>query len=157
MASVKSGFWENAAGAVATYSFSNPRSPNRYHLMRMFRKRNMKAYSEILKTLLDDSTPASTASVTISQVDAVATPNSNSQGGVRGVTANQIVDGLLNNQYNTATPNTARAVAASDVTAIQAEIYGGDRAIRAPTNGSSTITYPSDASGNGGGGKGETK
>ena len=42
------------------------------------------------------------------------------------------------------------AVTAADVTAIQTEIIpSGSRANRAPT------TYPTDAAGNGGGGKGE--
>jgi hypothetical protein len=122
-------------------------TPNRYHLARLFRKRNMKQVSEVLKTLLDDSTPASAASVAIAQVDAVANVNANVQGGVRGVTSNEIMDASLVNQPDASNPNTARNVAAADVTELQKDLFGGSNTNRAPT------TYPVDKSGNGGGGK----
>ena len=133
--------------ADTTYSFSSGRSPNRYHLTRILRKKNMKQVSEILKTLLDDATPASTASVTSAQVDAIATTGgTNSQGGVRTVTSNEIVDSaLVSATGNTA--NTARAVDATDVTELQKDMHGGSYTNRAPG------TYPTDAAGNGGGGK----
>jgi hypothetical protein len=129
------------------YSFSSGRSANRYHLTRLLRKRGMKNVNEILKTLLDDATPASTASVTVAQIDSVATPGgTNSQGGVRGVTSNEIINSsLVSATSNTAA--TARAVVAGDVTELQKDLYGGTYANRAPG------TYPTDASGNGGGGK----
>ncbi len=131
------------------YSFSNGRSPNRYHLSRLLRGRGMRNYGEILSTLLTDSTPSTSASVTNSQIDAVATTGgTNSQGGVRGVTSNEEIDLLLNKDAATASANTARAVSAADVTAMQTEIIpSGSRATRSPS------TYPTDASGNGGGGK----
>lgn len=145
------GFWESDAGATSTYSLLNPRSPNRYHLMRILRKRGMRNYGEILSTLLTDSTPATSASVLTTQVDAIATPDSgeNSQGGVRGTTANETVDLLLNKNVGTASANTTRAVSATDVTAMQTEIIpGGSRALRRLTDAQMV-----DLSGNGGGGK----
>ena len=146
-----SGFWESEGGidgsGNATYNLQSKRSPNRYHLTRLLRNRAMKPYSEVLTTLLADSTPASTASVTIAQIDAVADTTANVQGGVRGVTSNEFVDASLIPSVNTAGANTARAVAAADVTEIQKDLYGGTLSNRAPA------TYPTDASGNGGGGK----
>ena len=124
------------------------RTPNRYHLARLLKKRGMKQVSEVLSTLLADSDPSSTASVTISQIDAVANTGDNVQGGVRTVTSNEIMDNTLLNPASSATPNTARAVAAGDVAELQKDLIGGSNSNRAPT-------YPTDASGNGGGGKGE--
>jgi len=146
-------FWESSSygpgDSNGTYEFLNARSPNRYHLSRLLRKRGMRVYGELLSTLLEDSTPASSASVTIAQIDATATPGgTNSQGGVRGVTSNETVDLTINSDKDDASANTARAVTAADVTAIQTEIIpGGSRATRSPS------IYPTDASGNGGGGK----
>jgi len=119
--------------------------------MRILRKRGMRNYGEILSTLLEDSSPASTASVTTAQVDHSATPGgTNSQGGVRTVTSNETMDLTINSDKDDASANTSRAVSAADVTAIQTEIIpSGARANRQPT------TYPTDASGNGGGGKQE--
>ena len=143
------GFWEDAAGSVSTYSLLSKRSPNRYHLMRVLRKAGMRQHGEILSTLLTDSSPSSTASVTRSQVDAVATTGgTNSQGGVRGVTSNEQMSSEINNDQSSSGANTARAVAAGDVTELQTELIpSGSRSNRAPA------TYPTDASGNGGGGK----
>ena len=141
------GFWEDDAGASSTYSLLSKRSPNRYHLTRVLRKTGMRQHGEIISTLLEDSTPASTASVTVAQVDAVADTTANVQGGVRTVTSNEQMDSVINNDQDSATPNTARAVTAADVTELQTELLpSGSRADRAPT-------YPVDASGNGGGGK----
>lgn len=146
-------FWESSdygpGDTNATYEFLSARSPNRYHLMRLLRKRGMRNYGEILSTLLEDSTPASTASVTTTQVDHTSTPGgTNSQGGVRSTTANQTIDLTINSDKDDASANTARAVTSADVTAIQTEIIPtGSRARRAPA------TYATDASGNGGGGK----
>ena len=144
-------FWTTAFGPGETnagYELLNARSPNRYHLMRMLRKRGMREYGEVLSTLLTDSTPDSAASVTIAQVDAVATPGgTNSQGAVRGITSNEIVGLSLNSDKDDASAATARDVTAADVTAMQTEIIpSGSRALRSPT-------YPTDVSGNGGGGK----
>lgn len=137
-----------------TYLFSNGRSPNRYHLMRILRKRGMREVGEIISTLLTDSTPATSAGVTTTQVDSIATPGgTNSQGGVRTTTANETVGLTLDSTAAAASANTARAVATADVTALQLELIPtGNRALRAPSV-TGTITYPADASGNGGGGK----
>jgi|10_taG_2_1085330.scaffolds.fasta_scaffold86830_2 hypothetical protein len=132
-----------------SYEFLNARSPNRYHLMRILRKRGMRNYGEILSTLLTDSSPSTSASVTTAQVDHTSTPGgTNSQGGVRTVTSNETMDLTINSDKDDASANTARAVTAADVTAIQTEIIpSGSRANRAPA------TYATDVSGNGGGGK----
>jgi|TARA_Y100000034_G_scaffold131946_1_gene193774 hypothetical protein len=132
----------------ATYEFLSGRSPNRYHLMRILRKRNMREMGEIIATLLGDATPATSASVTITQVDAVADTTANVQGGVRGTTANEQMGLLYNSDKDDASANTARAVSAADVTALLTEVLpSGARANRAPA------TYAADSSGNGGGGK----
>ena len=143
------GFWTEYGDDGLEYEFLSARSPNRYHLMRILRKTNMRNYGEILSTLLEDSTPASTASVTTTQVDHTATPGgTNSQGGVRTTTTNETMDLTINSDKDDASANTSRAVTAADVTAIQTEIIpSGSRATRSPS------TYPTDASGNGGGGK----
>ena len=147
-------FWESSSygpgDSNATYEFLSARSPNRYHLMRMLRKRGMRNYGEILSTLLTDSSPSSTASVTTTQVDHTVDVNANNMGGVRTTTANETMDLTINSDKDDASANTARAVTAADVTAIQTEIIpSGSRANRAPA------TYPTDAAGNCGGGKGE--
>tara|TARA_X000001036_G_scaffold44834_1_gene35799 strand:- start:497 stop:958 length:462 start_codon:yes stop_codon:yes gene_type:complete len=143
------GYWEDDAGSVSTYSLLSKRSPNRYHLMRILRKAGMRQHGEILSTLLTDSSPSTSASVTRAQVDSVATTGgTNSQGGVRGVTSNEQMSSVINNDQDSTGANTARAVAAGDVTELQKELIpSGARSNRAPT------TYPTDASGNGGGGK----
>ena len=142
-----SDFWGDGANTTGSYALLSKRSPNRYHLMRMLRKKGMQEYGEILTTLLTDASPSTSASYTVSQIDAVQdTGASNSQGGVRTVTAKEQVGGVLDSTQSD-TANTARAVTAADVTTMQAEIGSGAAANRAPT------TYPDDASGNGGGGK----
>jgi|TARA_R110002126_G_scaffold127909_1_gene270321 hypothetical protein len=142
------GYWEDEAGNVSTYSLLSKRSPNRYHLTRLLRKAGMRQHGEILSTLLTDSSPSTSASVITSQIDGVATTGgTNSQGGVRGVTAKEKMSSVINNDQDSATANTARAVSAADVTELQKELIpSGSRSSRAPT-------YPTDASGNGGGGK----
>ncbi len=146
-----SGFWENIGGINgvdgAAYSLLSKKTPNRYHLTRILRTRGMKQYSEVVDKLLDDSTPATTATITIAMIDAIADPTSNAQGGVRGITSQQIMDGSLVKDVGTSGANTARAVAAADVTEVQKDLIGGTYSNRAPA------TYPVDASGNGGGGK----
>ena len=117
--------------------------------MRILRKAGMRQHGEILSTLLTDSSPSTSASVTRAQVDSVATTGgTNSQGGVRGVTSNEQMSSVINNDQDSTGANIARAVAAGDVTELQKELIpSGARSNRAPT------TYPTDASGNGGGGK----
>ncbi len=151
-----SGFYGDAQGSTGSYELLSGRSPNRFHLMRLLRKTGMRAVGEVISTLLTDSTPATNASVITSQVDAVATPVSgqNSQGGVRGVTAQETIDLVLDSDKDDLLANITRAVSAGDVTTLQQELIpSGDQNIRAPTDGSGTILYPDDASGNGGGGK----
>jgi len=111
----------------------------------------MRNYGEILSTLLTDSSPSTSASVTTTQVDHTVDLNANNFGGARTTTANETMDLTINSDKDDASANTARAVTAADVTALQTEVIpSGSRANRAPA------TYPTDASGNGGGGKGET-
>ena len=148
-------FWESSTygpgDTNATYEFSNARSPNRYHLTRLLRKRGMRNYGEIISTLLTDSSPSTSASVTTTQVDHTVDLNANNFGGARTTTANETRDLTINSDKDDASANTARAVTAADVTALQTEVIpSGSRANRAPA------TYPTDASGNGGGGKGES-
>tara|TARA_Y100000310_G_scaffold48451_1_gene44926 strand:+ start:199 stop:666 length:468 start_codon:yes stop_codon:yes gene_type:complete len=148
-------FWESSTygpgDSNATYEFSNARSPNRYHLMRLLRKRGMRNYGEIISTLLTDASPSTSASVTTTQVDHTVDLNANNFGGARTTTANETMDLTINSDKDDASANTARAVTSADVTALQTEVIpSGSRANRAPA------TYPTDASGNGGGGKGET-
>ena len=148
-------FWESSTygpgDSNATYEFLNARSPNRYHLMRILRKRGMRNYGEIISTLLTDSSPSTSASVTTTQIDHTVNLNANNFGGARTTTANETMDLTINSDKDDASANTARAVTSADVTALQTEVIpSGSRANRAPG------TYPTDASGNGGGGKGET-
>ena len=148
-------FWESSTygpgDSNATYEFLNARSPNRYHLMRILRKRGMRNYGEIISTLLTDSSPSTSASVTTAQVDHTVDTSANNFGGVRTISNNETMDLTINSDKDDASANTARAVTSADVTALQTEVIpSGSRANRAPG------TYPTDASGNGGGGKGET-
>jgi len=141
-----------AANDDTTYTFVSGKSPNRYHLMRLLRKKGMREVGEILFTALAENTPSDTASVTISQLTAVANTSSNVQGGVRTIGAQEIMGGVLDSTITDAA-ETARAAVAADVTTLNAELVpGGNTALRAPSV-TGTITYPADASGNGGGGK----
>jgi len=126
------------------------RSPNRYHLTRILRKRGMQTYGEILSTLLTDSSPSTSMSVTRSQIDAIATPGgTNSAGGVRTITSNESMDSVVDKNETSATPNTARAASAADVTSIQGELLPGDTRSQRFL----ATTDMKDLSGNGGGGK----
>jgi hypothetical protein len=131
-----------------TYTFVSGKSPNRYHLMRLMRKKGMRELGEFIEEALAENTPSDTMSVTISQVTAAT----GQQGGVRTVAAQEIVGGVLDSTISD-TAETARAATDADSTLIEAEIIPtGNTALRAPS-ASGTITYPTDASGNGGGGK----
>jgi hypothetical protein len=145
-------YWSNSAygpgDTAAKYDLLSARSPNRYHLMRLLRKAGMRQTGEVLSTLLTDSTPATTASVTTSQLTAEADTTANVQGGVRTVAAKEKMSLVLDADMDDASANTARAVSAADVTTLQTELIpSGAQSNRQPT------TYPTDASGNGGGGK----
>ena len=143
------GFWEDDAGASSTYSLLSGRSPNRYHLTRMLRKRGMREVGEILFTALDENTPSNSASVTISQVTANATPGgTNSYGGVVTVAAKEVMGSTLDGGASD-TAATARNATAADVTTLNKEmIPSGTQSQRKPTE-----TDMIDLSGNGGGGK----
>jgi hypothetical protein len=131
-----------------SYELLSARSPNRYHLMRILRRKGMREMGEVISTLLTDSTPATTASVTISQLTAEAVVGGISNGGVRTIAAVEQMGLTYNSDKDDASANTSRAVTAADVTALQTELIpGGSRNARAPA------TYATDASGNGGGGK----
>ena len=145
-------FWESSDygpnDTNGSYEFLSGRSPNRYHLMRLMRKKGMREYGEVIFTALAENTPSATASVTISQLTAEADTTDNIQGGVRTVAAKEIMGLNLNSDKDDGTAETARATKAGDVTIINTEIIpSGARANRAPA------TYATDASGNGGGGK----
>lgn len=151
-------FWENSSygpgDTNGTYEFLSGRSPNRYHLMRLLRKKGMREVGEILFTALADNTPSDTASVTMHQLTAEANTSSNVQGGVRTIAAEELMGLTIDSDKDDATANTARATTAGDVTTLNSEmIPGRNRALRAPDADGNAISYPTDASGNGGGGK----
>lgn len=150
-----SGLWNGlTSGTVGTedYALSSGRSPNRYHLTRLLRKKSMRVYREILTTALEDSTPASTASYTYSRVTANADTTANVQGGVRAIESKEGVGGaaiLSNTDVDLTGANTARAIAAAEVTELQEDWATlGDRAKRDPTDGSGATSYPANTSGN---------
>ena len=151
-------YWESGFSNInnetnGSYEFLSGRSPNRYHLMRLLRKKGMREVGEIIFTALAENTPSDTASVTISQLTPEADTTANVQGGVRTVASKEIMGLVLDSDKDDATAETARAATAADVTTLNAEVIpGGNTELRAPTS-SGTITYPTDASGNGGGGK----
>lgn len=145
-------FWESSSygpgDTNATYEFLNSRSPNRYHLMRILRTKGMREVGEFLFTALADNTPSDTMSVTMSQLTASADTTDNVQGGVRTIAAKELVGANLNSDKDDTGASTSRASKAGDVTVMNTEVIpSGSRANRAPG------TYPTDVSGNGGGGK----
>ena len=145
-------FWETGfspGDTNATYEFLSGRSPNRYHLMRLLRKKGMRETGEILFTALAENTPSDTASVTIHQLTATADTTDNVQGGVRTIAAQEIMGLVLDSDKDDATAEASRAATAADVTTLNAELIpSGTTAQRTPT-----IANMVDLSGNGGGGK----
>jgi hypothetical protein len=145
-------FWEagfSPGDTNGTYEFLNGRSPNRYHLMRLLRKKNMRELGEILFTALAENTPSDTASVTITQLTATADTTNNAQGGVRTVAAQEIMGLVLDSDKDDASAETSRAATAADVTTLNSEmIPSGTRSQRKPTEANMV-----DIGGNGGGGK----
>ena len=139
-----SGLFDHVGGAA--HVLLSKKSPNRYHLARMLRKPGLRELGEALTTLLDDSSPATTALVTKSRVTAVADTSANVQGGVRAIESQEKMSSVLDKGRGD-TAKTSRAVTAADVTTIQGVVAGGSEAARAPS------TYPTDKSGNGGGDK----
>jgi len=145
-------FWQagfSPGETNGTYEFLSGRSPNRYHLMRLLRKKGMREVGEILFTALAENTPSDNASVTISQLTAAADTTDNVQGGVRTIAAKEIMGLVLDSDKDDASAETLRAATAADVTTLNAELIpSGTRAQRKPTEANSV-----DLSGNGGGGK----
>ena len=147
-------YWEPSFSNIngetnGTYEFLSGRSPNRYHLMRLLRKKGMREVGEILFTALAENTPSDTASVTISQLTAEANTGDNVQGGVRTIASKEIMGLVLDSDKDDATAEASRAATAADVTTLNAELIpSGTTAQRKPTEANSD-----DLSGNGGGGK----
>lgn len=142
-----SGFWGDGRSTTGSYELLSGRSPNRYHLARIFRKRGMRMHGEVLTTLLADATPASTASVSHVRIKAERDLANNVQGGVRTIETINDMQPAFQGDKDAATPNASRAVVAADVTSLNRLVEGGAEWLRKPS------TYPTDASGNGGGGK----
>lgn len=152
-----SGLFDTVHGAP--YNLLSKRSPNRYHLARLFKTRGLRELGAVLDKLLTDATPASTTDLDIYRIKAFADPQTNAQGGKRTIEDQIIVGATLDSSFSAAGANTQRAVTAADVTTIKglfARDSGGtgqgDEQARFPTN-AGTRRYPADASGNGGGGK----
>ena len=147
-------YWESGFSGInnetnGSYEFLSGRSPNRYHLMRLLRKKGMREVGEIIFTALAENTPSDTASVTISQLTPEADTTANVQGGVRTVASKEIMGLVLDSDKDDATAETARAATAADVTTLNLELIpSGTTAQRKPTEALSV-----DLSGNGGGGK----
>ena len=134
---------------VTAATLISGKSPNRYHLMRLLRKKGMREVGEVLFTALAENTPSDTASVVISKITHVPSPGgTNNLGGVQTITAQEIMGATLDST-NTETAETARATAAADVTTLNGELIpSGTTAQRKPTEANSV-----DLAGNGGGGK----
>jgi hypothetical protein len=147
-------YWESGFSSTnnetnGSYEFLSGRSPNRYHLIRLLRKKGMREVGEIIFTALAENTPSDTASVTISQLTAEADTTANVQGGVRTIASKEIMGLVLDSDKDDATAETARAATAADVTTLNLEmIPSGTQSQRKPTEADSV-----DLSGNGGGGK----
>ena len=146
-------FWENSdygpGDTNSTYEFLSARSPNRYHLMRLLRKKGMREVGEVLFTALAENTPSDTASVSFTQLTANADTSDNAQGGVRTIAAVNLMGSALDSDKDDTGANTARSTAAADVTTLNLEmIPSGTQSQRKPTEANSA-----DLSGNGGGGK----
>ena len=144
---VYSGLWDGVAGENYSFNKTNARSPNRYHLARLLKTRGLRELSEVITTMGTDCSPSTTASVSYSRIEHTADPSSNVLGGAATIATHQLMGGDLDSQYSESGAKTARAIDATDVTDVQLFTEGGTEAVRSPP------TYPTDASGNGGGGK----
>lgn len=140
-------FWATGGkGDPALVYALQGKSPNRYHLARHFKRGGLAKLAEVIHTIAADATPASTASITKVQVAGEALPGQISNGGVRTIETVEQMD-VLNANISSSSANTARAIAAGDVTDLDRLLIGGAESLRRPS------TYPTDLSGNGGGGK----
>ncbi len=142
-----SGFYGDGQGTNGSYELLSGKSPNRYHLSRLFRKKGMRELSEVLRTIAADSTPASQASAAISRVQGAVDTTANVNGGVRTIESEQLVGLTINSDKDDASAQTARNITAADVTDLNLILADGGDENRAPSS------YPVDISGNGGGGK----
>ena len=147
-----SGFFGDTLNSTGSYELLSARSPNRYHLARMFRKRGLRELAEVLYTV-NGVVVGSSASVAPAQVTAIVESGPTSQGGVRPIATKQQVGLHLDSDIDDASAATARNTETADTTAITNMLPGGHASNRQPSNSSGTSTYPTDASGNGGGGK----
>ncbi len=141
-----SGFWGDTATTSGSYAPLRNKTPLRAQLAKMFRKRGLRELGEGLDIIATDSTPASTLTVTKSEVTAIADVGLNNLGGVRPIRSLETV-GKINSGPTDTGANTARAIAAADVTDIRKIVAGGSESSPAPS------TYAADLSGNGGGSK----
>lgn len=141
---VYSGLWNGVGGE--SYSLNSTITSNRYHLRRLLKKMGMRELGEVMFTL-DGVTAGQAASATHTRVVASADTSSNVQGGARTVESHELVGVTLDASYNASGAKTARNTVAGDLVIINELYSGGTESNRAPG------TYPTDASGNGGGGK----
>lgn len=141
-----SGFWGDTASVSGSYAPLYNKTPLRHKLRKLFRKRGLRELGEAIDMVAADSTPASTLTVTKSQVTAVQDLGLNNLGGSRAIESKQQV-GKLNSTPTDTGANTARSIAAADVTDLRKIVAGGSESSPQPS------TYPTDASGNGGGSK----
>jgi hypothetical protein len=141
-----SGFWGDTANTTGSYTPINNKTPLRHQLRKLFRRRGLRELGEAIDMIATDATPASTLSVTRSQVQATALAGVIGGGGAVTIESKEQV-GKLNSVPSDTGANTSRAIAAADVTDARKIVVGGSESSSAPS------TYATDASGNGGGGK----
>ena len=125
------GLWTDVGGT--NHALLVDKTQVRKKLGKLFRRRAGRIISEKLKTLLDDSTPASNALVQTVRVIHTPNPPDTELGGVATTETRDILASV--------------AVAAADVTDLQLILEGGAE------QDSHANAHPADASGNGGGGK----
>lgn len=119
-------------GVGTDYAIQGSQPTHRKRLSRMMKRQATRKISELLDTLIG-AAAGSTASASVKQVDHDADPgNPVVNGGVRTINTVSLIN---------------RATTAADVADLKSFLtIGGSEAQRDPT-------YPTDASGNGGGGK----
>lgn len=128
-----SGFW-NDHGEVGPYALLGKHQLRR-KLAKMSKRRGYAATMEIIDQLLADSTPASTATFQYKRVQQTAGYAGSGPAVGGGVVPIETVSKVN------------RAVTAADVTSLRKVLPGGSEIDSQPS------TYPTDLSGNGGGGR----
>lgn len=141
-----SGFWGDTTNVTGSYAPLRNKTPLRAQLTKLLRRRGLRELGEAIDIVAADSTPASSLTVTKSQVKAVVDVGLNNLGGARTIESKETV-GKLNSLITDTAANTARAIAAADVTDLRKIVAGGSESSSAPS------TYATDRSGNGGGNK----